>query len=113
MKGPAPDSPRFQGEKRRNPCQHLARSSVCKSKQQDGLRFDSVVQEPGDSVDKRPRFSTPCARQNQGGPRSGSDSGVLLIIQPGAIVDAARWQGRDLLELIFTRHEAGEPDKLC
>src|SRR6516165_2073237 len=113
MKGPAPDSSRFQGEKRRNPCQHLARSSVCKGKQQDRLGFDSVVQEPGDSVDKGPRFSASSARQNQGWTRFGSNSGVLLIIQPGAIIDAARCLGRDFLELIFTRHAAGQPDRFC
>src|SRR5258707_13497599 len=104
MKCPAPNRSCFQWEQSLHAGKHLASSLIRESKKQDVLWLDTIVEQPGDAIGQCPSFpaSGPCEHQCR--PRSGGYRFILLIVELGAIIDAAganRWQA---VQLVFARH---------
>ena len=105
MESPSPDGAGLQGQESGNSPEHLPGSLICKGQQQDRLGFDTVIQQPGNTVGERPCFAATRPGQNQGRPGTGSHRFVLLIVQFGPIVGRTCNHRGSFLELIFAGHD--------
>ena len=104
MKCPTPNRSRFQWEQSLHAGKHLASGLIRESKKQDVLWLDTIVEQPGDAIGQCPSFPASGPREHQCRSRSGGDRFILLIVELGAIIDAAganRWQA---VQLVFARH---------
>ena len=104
VEGAAPEALSLHRDQALDTVNHLAGGFVGEGEQEDVLRHDAIIEEPGDAVGESAGLSRACASDDEGLTGRAGDGLILLLIELRLVIDLRQAVSVGGVERVFAGH---------